>query len=147
MNKINWSTLKKEDKLYLLIPILENDGTINYIYQESQVINIHHYNWCVNIRFKYTNNNGKRQRIELCVNKLKFDYPVVNISKETGWARDNEINFGDILVSFEKDNLKIIFRDVINNTIDLEYKRIESIKNNINNLKKSYEKLFGETKI
>ena len=89
----------------------------------------------------------KRQRIELCVNKLKFDYPVVNISKETGWARDNKINFGDILVSFEKDNLKIIFRNVISNTIDLEYKRIETIKNNINNLKKSYEKFFGETKI
>ena len=50
MNKINWSTLKKEDKLYLLIPMLENDGVINYIYQESQVINVHHYNWCTNIR-------------------------------------------------------------------------------------------------
>ena len=83
----DWSTLKKGDKLYLLIPYYsflfinkedEDFNEIVYHYQESQVINVHHYDWCVNIRFKYTDQNGKRQRVELCVNKYKFSEDAVS---------------------------------------------------------------------
>lgn len=141
MNKKNWSTLKKDDKLYLLIPYIDENKNIRYRYQESQVINTHQYDWCTNVRFKYTDNNGKRRRIELCVNKLKYDDNVVSSRKETGWARDNDLEFGDIIVSFYKYDLEVILKKVIEKTIKIEEERALEIKKFINHLQDLYDNI------
>ena len=141
MRHKNWSTLQKDDKLYLLIPIIDEEGIVKYTYQESHVINIHQYDWCTNIRFKYTDQNGKRQRIELCVNKYKYENLVVSTSKETGWARDTELKFGDILVSLYKTHLELILSGIIEKTIEAENKKIKEIKKTIKNLKKTYAEI------
>ena len=141
MNKINWSTLKKNDKLYLLIPYIDENNYINYHYQESHVINVHNYDWCVNVRFKYTDNNGKRRRVELCVNQTKYDICQLSSSKETRWARNNDVDFGDIIVSFRKYDLEVFFKEVINKTIKIEEERCRQIQLFINNLKKMYNNI------
>ena len=141
MNKKNWSTLKKDDKLYLLIPYIDENENIRYHYQESHVINIHRYDWCTNVRFKYTDNIGKRHRIELCVNKLKYDNSVVSSKKETGWARDNDLELGDIIVSFYKYDLEVILKEVIRKTIKIEEERALEIKRFIKHLKDLYDNI------
>lgn len=141
MNEKNWSTLKKGDILYLLIPYFDKDNSIKYKYQKSHVINTHQYDWCTNVRFKYTSDNGKRYRVELCVNKLKYNYSVVSSKKETGWARNNDINYGDILVSFNKNDLDITFKKVIDKTIKIQEEQILKLNQFINHLKEVYEKI------
>ena len=141
MNKKNWSTLKKGDILYLLIPYEDEEKNIRYRYQESQVINTHQYDWCTNVRFKYTDNNCKRRRIELCVNTLKYDCSVVSSRKETGWARDYDIDYGDIIVSFNKYDLEVILRKVINKTIKIQEEQISRLNKFINHLKEVYEEI------
>lgn len=142
MNKKNWSTLKKDDKLYLLIPYYDENKNIRYRYQKSHVINIHQYDWCTNVRFKYTGDNGKRYRVELCINKTKYDNNVVSSRKETGWARDNDLKLGDIIVSFYKYDLEVILKQVIEKTIKIEEKRALEIKNLINHLKDLYDNII-----
>lgn len=141
MNKKNWSTLKKDDKLYLLIPYYDENKNIRYRYQESHVINIHQYDWCTNVRFKYTGDNGKRYRIELCVNKLKYDLSTVAAKKETGWARDNELELGDIIVAFYKYDLEVILKKVIDKTIEIERNRISEVNKFINHLQNLYKNI------
>ena len=99
MNNKNWSTLEKGSQLHLLIPNIVNNKC-EYTYQKSQIINIHHYDWCVNIRFKYTDQNGKRKRVEFCVNKYKFNNDVLSVCKETSYARQNNPKWGDLLITY-----------------------------------------------
>lgn len=123
MNK-NWSTLKKEDKLYLMIPYNDN-GIIKYDFQESQVINVHQYEWCTNIRFKYTDkNSNKRKRIELCVNKYKYDFDYISSNKETGWAKDNLIQYGDLIITYLNPE---ILNKAYSDLIDIKIKEQEAI--------------------
>lgn len=141
MNKRNWSTLKKDDRLYLLVPYKDEANKISYRYEESHVINVHEYACGTNIRFKYTNNDGKRQRVELRVNKLKYDNLTVSATKETGWARDNDFKFGDILVSFNKYNLEVILKSIIENTIKIEEEKIREMKSFIKHLQELYDNI------
>ena len=122
-----WSTLEKGDKLYLMIPY-EDDGIIKYEFQESQVINVHTYDWCTNIRLKYTDKNiNKRRRIELCVNKLKYDETYVAYCKNTGWARDYKVQYGDLVVTYINPNyLKDVYKILIENKIKEKTALIES---------------------
>ena len=131
---MGWSTLKKDDKIYLLIPY-EDNGKILYRFQESQVINTHKYDWCINIRFKYTDNVGKRQRIEFCVNKYKFAINTLPVRKDTGYARDNEIEYVDIIISLDKENLK----QELLKTID---KKLNKMLNEIHNIQNTYDTLI-----
>ena len=80
-NSKQWNTLKKGDKLYLLIPEI-NDNIINYSYQESEVISVKEYESICNVRFKYTK-NGKRVRVNLVVNKLKYNLPYLAVKRNT----------------------------------------------------------------
>ena len=116
--KKDWSTLEKDDKLYLMIPYTE-DGIIKYEFQESHVINIHHYDWCTNIRFKYTNkNNNKRQRVEFCVSKTKYDKTYFAKCKKTGWARETQIQFGDMIITYiNPELLNEVYVELIQNKI------------------------------
>ena len=123
----DWSTLEKGDKLYLMIPY-EDDGIIKYEFQESQVINTHQYDWCTNVRFKYTDKNiNKRRRIELCVNKYKYDRYFLACCDDTGWARDYNHKWGDIIVTYEDKNyINKIYKYLIQNKIREQEALIES---------------------
>lgn len=103
--KKNWSTLEKNDKLFLMVPYIE-DGITKYEFQESHIINVHHYDWCTNIRFKYTDKSiNKRRRIEFCVNKTKYDQIYLANDKKTEWARDTKVMFGDMIITYVNPEL------------------------------------------
>ena len=106
----DWSTLEKGDKLYLLVPIhIKDENTeqdiLCYEYQESSVINIHQYYNTVHIRFKYTNEMGKRHRVILSINKNKLNDDYVCADNRTGWATDYKISYGDLIVAFKNKRL------------------------------------------
>ena len=142
--KKDWSTLEKDDKLYLMIPYDDN-GIIKYEFQESHVINIHHYDWCTNIRFKYTNKNiNKRQRVEFCVNKTKYDKTYLAKDKKTGWARETQIQFGDMIVTYiNPELLNDAYAELIQNKISEQEELIKSQKEYLEKLKSiQYNKVY-----
>lgn len=134
--KKDWSTLEKDDKLFLMIPYTE-DGIIKYEFQESHVINIHHYDWCTNIRFKYTDRNiNKRRRVEFCVNKTKYDKKYLANDKKTGLARENNIVFGDMILTFiNPELLNNAYKELIQNKINEQEALIKSQKEYLDKLK------------
>lgn len=128
----DWSTLQKGDILYLLVPTItyNTDGSqiTKYVYQESSVINVHQYENHINIRFKYTESNGKRRRIELTVNKLKFNNEYVSSDKRTGWASNYNPSYGDLIVTYiNKEILNNVYSQIIKQEIN---KYEEIIENN-----------------
>lgn len=127
--KKNWNTLEKGDKLYLIIPY-EDDGIIKYEFQESQVINVHIYDWCTNIRLKYTDKNiNKRKRIELCINKNKYEEKYVAYSKNTEWAREYKVKWGDLIITYENPKyLNEVYNILIQSKIREQEALIESQK-------------------
>lgn len=136
MVKKDWSTLKKDDKLFLMIPYTE-DGIIKYEFQESHVINVHHYDWCINIRFKYTDRDiNKRRRVEFCVNKTKYEQTYLANDKKTGWARENKIKFGDMIVTYiNSELLNDAYTELIQNKISEQEALIKSQKEYLDKLK------------
>lgn len=133
----DWSTLEKGDKLFILVPFWEGENGQNfkYVYQESQVINVHHYDWCTNIRFKYTDHCGKRRRLELGVNKLKYKNEFVSADSKTSWAREVPIKFQDLIITFiDKDKLNKAYQQIIDN-------EIMEVENNIDKQKKKLSSL------
>ena len=116
---MNWSDLKKNDVLYLMVPY-EEDGIIKYEYQESYVINTNQYNVCTNIRLKYTDKNiNRRRRINLCINKYKYDSKYLSYCKETGWARDYYSKYGDLIITYgDPNNLNEAYTNIISNKIN-----------------------------
>lgn len=142
--KKDWSTLEKDDKLYLMIPYDDN-GIIKYEFQESHVINIHHYDWCTNIRFKYTDKNiNKRQRVEFCINKTKYDKTYLAKDKKTGWARETQIQFGDMIVTYiNPELLNDAYTELIQNKISEQEALIKSQKEYLEKLKSiQYNKVY-----
>lgn len=130
----DWSTLQKGDILYLLVPTItyNTDGPqiTKYVYQESSVINVHQYENHINIRFKYTDSTGKRRRIELTVNKLKFNNECVSSDKRTGWASNYNPSYGDLIVTY-------INKEILNNVyLQIIAKEINKYEENIENIKK-----------
>lgn len=129
----DWSTLQKGDILYLLVPTItyNTDGSqiTKYVYQESSVINVHQYENHINIRFKYTDSNGKRRRIELTVNKLKFNNEYVSSDKRTGWASNYNPSYGDLIVTYiNKEILNNVYSQIITKEINKFEENIENIK-------------------
>ena len=125
----NWSTLEKGDRLYVLIPFADKNSGISYNLQESEVINLHQYENNVNVRMKYTDISGKRRRIDLCINKTKYELPYVSGDKATGFARSNKIKFGDIIVTYHDLNvLDIAYQEIIDNEIEEVENIIETQK-------------------
>lgn len=128
----DWSTLQKGDTLYLLVPTItyntDDPQITKYVYQESSVINVHQYENHINIRFKYTDSKGKRRRIELTVNKLKFNNKYVSSDKRTGWASNYNPSYGDLIVTYiNKEILNNIYSQIIKQEIN---KYEEIIENN-----------------
>ena len=129
----DWSTLQKGDILYLLVPTItyNTDGPqiTKYVYQESSVINVHQYENHINIRFKYTDSTGKRRRIELTVNKLKFNNECVSSDKRTGWASNYNPSYGDLIVTYiNKEILNNVYSQIIAKEINKYEENIENIK-------------------
>ena len=129
----DWSTLQKGDTLYLLVPTItyNADGPqiTKYVYQESLVINVHQYENHINIRFKYTDSTGKRRRIELTVNKLKFNNEYVSSDKRTGWASNYNPSYGDLIVTYiNKEILNNVYSQIIAKEINKYEENIENIK-------------------
>ena len=120
LNKLNidkcWNNLNKGDKLYLLIPEKYED-IYKYTYQVSEVISVKEYESICNVRFKYTE-NGKRVRVNLAVNKLKYSLPYLAVKRNTEWARDYTPVYGDMIVSFNGlDIINNIYSELITNKI------------------------------
>jgi hypothetical protein len=98
-----------------LVPYTE-DGIIKYDFQESQVINVHSYEWCTNIRLKYTDMNiNRRRRIELSVNKEKYNSLCIACTKQLSYAYEGGIKFGDLIATLYKDMLKSEYKQLIKN--------------------------------
>ena len=123
-----WSNLKKDDNLYLLIPIINNDKKLVYKYQESKVINIKEYKSIYRLTFKYTNMGGKRVKTNLAINKNKCNLPYLAVSEATEWARDYEVKYGDMIVTTIDDKLYLcsLVDMLINNDIN-KYKDLIKI--------------------
>lgn len=100
-----WSNLKKDDNLYLLIPIINNDKKLVYKYQELKVINIKEYKSIYRLTFKYTNMDGKRVKVNLAINKNKCNLQYLAVSDATEWARDYEVKYGDMIITTIDDKL------------------------------------------
>ena len=128
-----WNTLKKGDKIYLLIPI-EYEDTYKYTYQESEIINVKEYNSICNVRFKYTK-NGKRIRVNLAINKLKYNLPYLAVKRNTECARDYTPVYGDMIVSFNGlDILNNIYSELITNKIKEQEEIVAKEKDTLNKL-------------
>lgn len=107
-----WNKLKKGQSLCLLI--FEDN---KYTYQLSEIISVKEYDSICNVRFKYTE-NGKRVRVNLVINKLKYNLPYLAVKRNTEWARDYTPVYGDMIVSFYGlDILNKIYEELITNKI------------------------------
>ena len=124
-----WNKLQKGDKLHLLI--FENN---KYTYQVSEVISVKEYDSICNVRFKYTE-NGKRVRVNLAVNKLKYSLPYLAVKRNTEWARDYTPVYGDMIVSFNGlDILNNIYSELITNKIKEQEEIVAKEKDILSNL-------------
>lgn len=133
-NTKQWNTLKKGDKLYLLVPEVK-DNIIYYTYQESEVIAVKKYDVITNIRFKY-NYNGKRKRVNLAINKLKYEFPYLALSKSTQWAHEYTPSYGDIIITFiGTEQLNDIYTSLIISEIEKQEQIIEEHKKILNILR------------
>ena len=133
--KKNWFELEKGDPLYVMVPIEDEDGDIIYEYQESAVIsNKPRFNYdgvvkFVNIRFKYTDKNGKRIREQICVHP--YDSEIGNNSYY-------DIKYGEIYVTYiNKEFIQIWIKNLINEEIEKTKENIEHQNKYINKLENS----------
>lgn len=126
---LKWNTLKKGQGLSLLI---FEDG--KYTYQVSEVISVKEYESICNVRFKYTE-NGKRVRVNLAVNKLKYSLPYLAVKRNTEWARDYTPVYGDMIVSFNGlDILNDIYSELITNKIKEQEEIVTKEKDTLSKL-------------
>jgi len=135
----DWTTLKKDDVLHLLVPKEFSTDDLKYIkyeYQESKVINVHYYENLINVRFKYTGNDGKRHRVELSINKSKYNESCLASDKKTSWVAHYNPKYGDILVSYvSKEELNKVYSESIQNEIKKYESLIESQRKIVNQLR------------
>ena len=126
---LKWNTLKKGQGLSLLI---FEDG--KYTYQVSEVISIKEYDSICNVRFKYTE-NGKRIRVNLAINKLKYNLPYLAVKRNTEWARDYTPIYGDMIITFNDPNtLNDIYKELITAKIKNQEEIIVKEKDILNKL-------------
>lgn len=134
--KKNWLELEKGDPLYVMVPMEDEDGDIIYEYQESMVISnkpyFDHIGFVkfTNIRFKYTDKNGKRIREQICV------YPY---ESEIG---NNSIyytsKYGRIYATYiNKEFIQLWVKNLINEEIEKTKEKIEHQNKYINKLENS----------
>ena len=60
-------------------------------------------------------NINRRRRIELCVNKEKYNSLCVAYTKQLSYAYEGGIKFGDLIATLYKDMLKSEYKQLIKN--------------------------------
>lgn len=137
---MSWKDLNKNDKLYVLVPVF-NENYLHYEIQESYIINSSEYDKCVNLRFKYTNQNNKRQRI----NRLIYDKDINNdyIVITKNWLKSQDLNkaWGKIIIGQSKDILINVLKELINIKINEINENIKMYSTIINKLTEYKNKL------
>lgn len=134
--KTNWLELEKGDPLYVMVPMEDEDGDIIYEYQESAVIsNKPHFDHngfvdFTNIRFKYTDKNGKRIREQICVHPYDSEIGNNSIYYTT--------KYGRIYATYiNKEFIQIWIKNLINEEIEKTKENIEHQNKYINKLENS----------
>lgn len=132
--KLNWNDLEKGMPLYLLVPFTDKNHDVYYEYQESEVICVKPYTdrkgniLFVNVRFKYTDQDGKRRRVNVQIsdfNKAIQDHP------------HSGNQFGRIIIAFEnKVELRNKYNQMITDEIDRLNKEIAKLKEQTSKLEK-----------
>ena len=124
-----WSELKKGELLNILVPIYEDTNIIKYEYQQTTVINIKEApdNLGITIKFKYTNTDGYRKRCFMFISKNRYDVSVLSVNKYHFAMKPYK--FGDILASIDINELKTVYKNLIDN-------KQKEIENFIENQKK-----------
>ncbi len=120
-----WSELKKGDKLYLLIPMYnEDDDIIEYEYQESYVINIKICpdNLGINLRFKYTDISGLRKRCNVFISSNRDDVKVLSVNSYHFAMKP--IKFGEFLATYYNPE---VLKDVFNVLVNTKQKEIKKM--------------------
>ena len=137
-SELKWNNLKKGQGLSLLI---FEDG--KYTYQVSEVISVKEYESICNVRFKYTE-NGKRIRVNLAINKLKYNLPYLAVKRNTEWARDYTPIYGDMIITFNDPNtLNDIYKELITTKIKNQEEIIVKEKDILNKLNTiQYDKIY-----
>ena len=139
--KRKWNELQKGDILYVLVPYEDEDGIVKYMYQESSVISIHGYYFFYNIKFKYTDGDGKRQRVGLIVGENELDDDYIISDKTTGRLSINRNHYGDLIVSFRnKECLNRIYEKILNIEINRYESALENLKNTLDKLRDQQSK-------
>lgn len=133
--QLNWNDIEKGMPLYLLVPFSDENNDIYYEYQESKVICIKPYTdkkgnvLFVNVRFKYTDQDGKRRRVNVQIsdfNKVIQEHP------------NSGNQFGRIIISFEnKEELRNKYNQMITDEIDRLNKEIAKLKEQTSKLEKN----------
>ena len=133
--KLNWAELQKGDKLYLLVPMI-GEHCIIYKYQESQVINlkIHPKYKSVSIRFKYTDDNGKRRRIETEIRQSEIEKNYLVVGQRYSSFKEESIYGHIIMVHNDPEQLDNIHRTIIHNEIETLQAKIDEYRKNMNYL-------------
>lgn len=136
--KLNWSELEKGTKLHILVPYVDENGFVQYNYQESKVICVKPYTKnseisFVNVRFKYTDELGKRKRVNCQIYDL--DNPLIGYYY-TGSA------FRKIIITYEdKSLLEKKYKEILNSEIQKYKDKQQQLNNYIRRLEQmQYEK-------
>ena len=132
--RLNWNDIEKDMPLYLLVPFSDENNDIYYEYQESKVICIKPYTdkkgnvLFVNVRFKYTDQDGKRRRVNVQIsdfNKVIQEHP------------NSGNQFGRIIIAFKnKEELRNKYNQMIADEIDRLNKEIAKLKEQTSKLEK-----------
>lgn len=132
--QLNWNDLEKGMPLYLLVPFTDENRDVYYEYQESEVICVKPYTdrkgnvLFVNVRFKYTDQDGKRRRVNIQIsdfNKAIQDHP------------HSGNQFGRIIIAFEnKAEFRNKYNQMITDEIDRLNKEIAKLKEQTSKLEK-----------
>ena len=132
--QLNWNDIEKDMPLYLLVPFSDENNDIYYEYQESKVICVKPYTnkkgnvLFVNVRFKYTDQDGKRRRVNVQIsdfNKVIQEHP------------NSGNQFGRIIIAFEnKEELRNKYNQMIADEIDRLNKEIAKLKERTSKLEK-----------
>lgn len=139
MNK-NWNDVKQGDILHILVPMFM-DNNVKYEYQQTKVINIKEAadNLGITIKFKYTNTDGYRKRCFMFISKNRYEISVLSVNKYHFAMKPYKFN--DILVSTDIDDLKNVYKNLIDNKQKEIEELIESQKTLLNQLEELKNKI------
>ena len=136
-----WSDVKTGELLYILVPIYSDTNIVKYEYQQTKVINIKEApdNLGITIKFKYTNTDGYRRRCIMFISTNRYDVSVLSANKYHFAMKPYK--WGDILVSLTADDLKNVYKNLIDNKQKEIERLIESQKNFLSQLEELKNKI------